>query len=424
MAERVRGMTAAAAWNPGRLTGLLAYGRADTAGNTVSQWNDETGNGNHLTQPTVGYRNAIRTNGFNGRTSYVPPDVNNQQAGWQLPAGFAVDRRNFTFFCVVRPRSVQYGGDRAFLNMGALTELLIDQGDNTGLLRVFDSGTNKATTVRHYANPFPLIVRGSASGTKLWLGNQTSNLTAFAAGTSTGGVVFKRLDPGFTIGGDQYEWGFLAGQISDEDADRFVSYSTSRYCPVTFGKQIVLVGTSLDEGANATNSMGYANLMSESLGGSWQLRNYATSGITLAQQSTITATLAGLYDAGKSKNVAICNHGTNDLGVGGDNAATLLGRINTWATAMKTAGWYTVVGTILPRADSGWDATKESNRVSVNTSIRSGAVTNADAVCDWELDSQLTDPNNLTYFAADKLHLTDAAQPIMRARIQSIVGSA
>lgn len=69
--------TASGAFTPASLTGLVAWYKADTGvfvdagstlatnGQTVQQWNDQSGNGYHLKQATGGSRPTFQTAGFN-----------------------------------------------------------------------------------------------------------------------------------------------------------------------------------------------------------------------------------------------------------------------------------------------------------------------------------------------------------------------
>jgi len=140
------------------------------------------------------------------------------------------------------------------------------------------------------------------------------------------------------------------------------------------------------------------------------------SGTTLVTEATDLATT---YRAGKSKHVAILAGGTNDLGTGAASAATVLGYAQSWATTMKGAGWYVAICTVATRGDAAWSGAKETQRLAYNSGL--SGLSDLDAVIDVAGLTELSDPNNATYFDTDKLHWLDPAFVAVEALIRPVV---
>ncbi len=105
-----------------------------------------------------------------------------------------------------------------------------------------------------------------------------------------------------------------------------------------------------------------------------------------------------------SRNVLVAWAGTNDLYFGA-TAETTYGRIVAYHNARRTAGWKTVVYTVLSRTNPGTPVGYEAARISVNNSIRANWATFADALCDIALDTRLQTPGDTIYFS-DSVHCT------------------
>jgi lysophospholipase L1-like esterase len=114
--------------------------------------------------------------------------------------------------------------------------------------------------------------------------------------------------------------------------------------------------------------------------------------------------------------------GTNDLGGGATDTAVLASLQSIWDKAIAdgfSAGRFT----ILPRADAAWLANPsfETRRLALNASIRSNS-TAGTRLFDVAAISQLSDPNNATYYNADKLHLTQDGYDLVADFVQSQLG--
>lgn len=114
--------------------------------------------------------------------------------------------------------------------------------------------------------------------------------------------------------------------------------------------------------------------------------------------------------------------GTNDIALSGASGATVYGRIVTYGTARKSAGWPVVIILgILPRQTGG---AFETARASVNASLRAdfptatafanvytGSPGYGDIFIDVEGDADIGqdgDQNNTAFFDPDTIHLKNA----------------
>lgn len=132
-----------------------------------------------------------------------------------------------------------------------------------------------------------------------------------------------------------------------------------------------------------------------------------------------------LYESAlTTNNIVIFWEGTNDISILGKTDVQAYANIKSYCQARKAAGWRVIVATIMPR--NGGGANHETYRTSVNTSIRTNAISEgwADAVADVGGDASLQNPSNTTYFR-DGLHLTQAGQLIaleyFKAAIESLL---
>lgn len=109
--------------------------------------------------------------------------------------------------------------------------------------------------------------------------------------------------------------------------------------------------------------------------------------------------------------VLLIQQGTNDLYYGLSANLTYAAILIPFVTAARAAGFYVVVDTLLPRADAGWTAAMEAQRLVYNAMVRRNDA-GADAINDLAADAVLGDavnPATSTYFA-DAVHPNLAGQ--------------
>lgn len=113
--------------------------------------------------------------------------------------------------------------------------------------------------------------------------------------------------------------------------------------------------------------------------------------------------------------IVVCWEGTNDLwlgsGSGGvDTPQDAYDNLSDYCLARRTAGFKVVVGTILPRQNTGTPSDFETKRRELNEMLRTGWPDFADALADVAAHpalGQVDSPLDTTYYNADKVHLTN-----------------
>ena len=105
--------------------------------------------------------------------------------------------------------------------------------------------------------------------------------------------------------------------------------------------------------------------------------------------------------------VLLIQQGTNDLYYGTAGGTLYASVLAPFVATAHTAGFYVVVDTLLPRADSGWTPAMEQQRIAYNTLVRANTA-GADAINDLASDPLMgegTGPATSPYYA-DGLHPT------------------
>lgn len=137
--------------------------------------------------------------------------------------------------------------------------------------------------------------------------------------------------------------------------------------------------------------------------------------------------VAPYYDAGASKKVAVFWEGVNEFAHVSTNAAAAYAKLNSWVAAAKATGYKAIVATAL-RSTNGVLTTAYWNPAAptvgfqpdYNTLVLANTA-GADAVVDLAAISQLADPTNVLYFAADRLHLVDAGYALIEAAFRPAI---
>ncbi len=157
--------------------------------------------------------------------------------------------------------------------------------------------------------------------------------------------------------------------------------------------------------------------------------NKGVSGQTCAQMESDASTdIDPLRTGNYVAFVVVCFGGTNDIYFNADaddTGATTYGRIVTYCTNRRTAGWRVVVCSLLPRGDFPGGSTlpsvakthDEARRQAINSAIRNTWPTFADAFADVAADSRMGDDGDeldTTYYQGDKVHPTATGQLVLK----------
>ena len=123
--------SAAAAWTPAQITTALWLDAADastitTVSGAVSQWNDKSGNGRHLSQATAASRPAYQATGLSSLPTLQFDGIND----FLQNTSFSFGNSAFTFYCVMQS-SIPGGGSGCIFiaspvpsNVNQLSELV------------------------------------------------------------------------------------------------------------------------------------------------------------------------------------------------------------------------------------------------------------------------------------------------------------
>jgi lysophospholipase L1-like esterase len=120
----------------------------------------------------------------------------------------------------------------------------------------------------------------------------------------------------------------------------------------------------------------------------------------------------GFADPARPKAILCAWEITNDLQAG-STQQQCYDNMKNYCILRRAAGFKVVVFTCLPR---GAAAQFETDRTAINANIVANWATFADALCDVGADATIGvagSQNNLTYYNADKIHLTDAGYSIV-----------
>lgn len=147
------------------------------------------------------------------------------------------------------------------------------------------------------------------------------------------------------------------------------------------------------------------------------LASWAVSGKTLAQMvSTAAADIDPLLNPSGANTIVIWG-GVNDNAT--STAQQIYDNLAAYCAARKTAGWQRViVCTEIDAVSAGWTAKKNTlnGLIAANHSW-------ADAVADLGADVRLQDNSNLTYYDADRLHLTAAGYAVVAGIVGAVLAA-
>jgi lysophospholipase L1-like esterase len=191
--------------------------------------------------------------------------------------------------------------------------------------------------------------------------------------------------------------------------------------------KLIADGDSLTAGFGVGAGLDYVSQLQNRAGGRWaSFVNLGVSAQTLSDMlADAVSDVDAKLDGSKSRNLVVCWGGTNDMFFGA-SGATAYGRLVSYCTGRRAAGFKVVVLTALPRNDAGVPADFATQRATFNTSIRSNWATFADALADIAADSRIGDDGDYadaTYYNADQVHLTAARYALVAVLVRPGVES-
>jgi lysophospholipase L1-like esterase len=162
------------------------------------------------------------------------------------------------------------------------------------------------------------------------------------------------------------------------------------------------------------NSSRYNTVISSNPANTVLVKNIGLGGTTSAQHLADKRTQIDPYfNPRMIQNIVISAATINDFNSGANPGWTVRGIYNARKAIyddLVAGGWEVYVGTIITTTNGTPSPTLEAIK-SVNNLLRANIPANR--LIDWAADSQLADPDNTTYFQADKLHLKPAGNQAM-----------
>lgn len=221
----------APAFDPSQLPGLALWVSADSGvysdagvtpanpGDLVQQWNDRSGNGNHVTQPTDYARPVLVASVRNGL-----PAIRFDAGGWRMKTPVALTAGDYTIALVYSYR----GSDGAANGQRAI------QGTNNWLIGPY-TGNHKLYQGAFFFGPAVVQDAAVTALTRALAGSQTFRVNGTQYGGSAGasypGTVGLSAEGAFAepLNGDIFEVVICAAGLDATQTGQLESYLQSRY---------------------------------------------------------------------------------------------------------------------------------------------------------------------------------------------------
>lgn len=360
------------------------------SGNTVQQWNDQSGAGNHATQSTSGLRPTYTTaSSTGGRMSF---------AGNQMDLPISIDRRSCSILLVLNIRNT---ATKYLIAANGIGFVLIM--DSSGVIRVYHGSFLTATQRVRTCGPVAVLVTMGASACDVYV-DQTSS--PYSAGALASGTQASAK-----IGANPYpysnfrEIAIWSREINSTEAGDVMTLAMSRAgitATASLTGYFIQQGDSITEGNGGTLNRNWPTYLGvpPNVG----LYNHAVTGRQL--QSTLGAQDFDT-DANRASAFLLCYLGTNDISAG-RTAAQIQADYTTYCNARVTAGFTRaniVIGTLAMRSNVARD---------VNVWLRANYTTIGGRLADVGADSLIgTETSGTTYGDSANVHLNDAGYQLM-----------
>jgi hypothetical protein len=404
------------------LTAIETYVGGVNVAARVDTLLDQSGNGFDLTQTTQGARAYVQRSQLAGSTLPITCGPNIQ---YPIPSGLSVDRANHSVFLVLRPHLAR--ASYAWIKLGTTLTYGTTTPDTAtagGGARILDAANGNVSKVQSRApKTSGVAIMGYSSGASdvKFYNNRVIETVAggLTAGTLTGGTIENGNGYSEIMAVVIFPRALTATEMAS------VGKALEAVAPIQAGqtKGVFMIGDSrtAGQGSVATYVAGLGMTATEPDQLFGILGSPADTAIFNCGQPSIPITalnspndrnrIKELMDAYPeiTKRVARVNAGINDLRAAptddkGDNVYNAIVAYCTW---LRSIGVKVIISTIVIQAiDGTYTANAETARNSINARIRANHPTFADSFVDYDAIPQLADPNNGTYFASDKLHLT------------------
>lgn len=226
-----------------------------------------------------------------------------------------------------------------------------------------------------------VFVSGSTTNYSITVNRNTTNFTQLASATWTGGFM-GYYKPTGTLAVQQDFAQFL---IYDHALTPAEMDAIQTAFEIEFKKsatsQFVILGNSIGAGYNSgkTNTTTLQGYLRDALPSSCDIVNVSRSGFKTINLLTNLNVWLNLYDPALAKNSVLVWEGINDL-ASGASVSQATANLTNLCAGMRTNGWYTYVGTILPSPTIGVDADRQAVNSNIVQMVANGY---ADAVVDF-----------------------------------------
>lgn len=389
-----------------------------TNGGTIQQWNDLSGDTNHMVQATANSRPYWYSDPSEPFPLVRFPRNDATSARVIAKASSpTLDRGAMSVFAVARHDGSQgsTSGSSMFLFGGGTTgtygSIEVGQPGYPSPRCTYRLGVTSsfaAYTTNRVPNSlcFQGISCGAASTTAYLDDKSSTNGTVYGSGTSTGWALGAATNAlGSPWYGDVVGLFVFTSALSAGNVATLKTYCQNRWNLPTITYNVVFEGDSLTSGVSTTLSNRVL---------SWQAglpRDYRThcvarAGETLSNMvSDFSTQVHPCFDSslGSRKNVLVVWGGTNDIS--GSSGATVYASYASYCRTARANGWRVVAVTMLPRNTGG----NETNRTDFNTLLRAGWSGFADALADVDACSAINTVALTAgrYYESDRIHLSE-----------------
>lgn len=278
-------------------------------------------------------------------------------------------------------------------------------------------GVNKRVVVRGPTGTTDNETTSAMTANLALVGNMTFGDLSQGGGFACNGFLFHAI---------LYKAGHnstVRGNILDHLRSRHLAEPAAG-AAATGGGTIRLVpdGDSLTVGQGLDPSLAWPVLLATDLGGGYTITNNVAVGGQMVSEASADAEtqVDALFSASNTDNIVVAWMGTNDLYYGID-AGTAYRRLRDYCLRRRYKGFKVVVCNAISREDAGGVAGFSTRRAAFNTLLTDNWTAFADAYVDLYSDSRFQNAQDTTYYQTDDVHITAAAQVIVKDAIKAAV---
>ncbi len=405
----------------GRYDATVAGSLVTTDGAVVKRWEDQSGNGNHVTQGTSA--NCPLKSG-----NYLIAGDNTKDQWLTLPS-IAMDPQSMSVFAILEVENSRYVNSGTnvryhFLLSLSTANMYVD-GDDGKFYGNSGSGTARSGGLARSSLSL-MGYAGGAAATDVIL-NETVTTTAETPGApATGGDILGAAGGGVPAGARVVDYLIYDRRLTGPEIAIIQEYAETRGAVfgTTATRAAGITGDSISQGGVNTELKNWINQTTKPA--DLEFWNASQAGITLATLYSERASRDDLLYRSGIPNVLFITGGSNDI-FGATSAAALATLVSDYGTAEKVVGYdKVVIITILPRTDVA--GANETARTTYNTARRGdfGIATvpaYADGIMDWAADPIHGDVATDTSLFPDGVHPSNTLAATMAKYVPPFINA-